>query len=97
MIRRPPRSTLFPYPTLFRSICWFEDVFRRDVPGFDQAAEIDLHGKPTGLTCHRNPNARNFWLGLAEDYLRSYDVDGLMWGSERRGPRSEERRVRERV
>src|SRR5207248_8005654 len=22
MIRRPPRSTLFPYTTLFRSICW---------------------------------------------------------------------------
>src|SRR3712207_8358035 len=21
MIRRPPRSTLFPYPTLFRSVC----------------------------------------------------------------------------
>src|SRR5439155_6664 len=67
-------------------ICWFEDVFRPDVPGFDEAAEIDLHGKPTGLTCHRNPNARSFWLGLAEDYLRSYDVDGLMWGSERQGP-----------
>src|ERR1039457_5750712 len=24
MIRRPPRSTLFPYPTLFRSRGWFE-------------------------------------------------------------------------
>src|SRR5256885_9269220 len=48
MIRRPPRSTLFPYPTLFRS-----------------------HGASTGLACHRNPNTRNFWLGLAEDYLRS--------------------------
>src|SRR2546426_5866033 len=23
MIRRPPRSTLFPYTTLFRSILWF--------------------------------------------------------------------------
>ncbi len=67
-------------------ICWFEDVFRRDIPGFDQAEEIDVHGKPTGRSCHRNPNARNFWLGLAEDYLRSYDVDGLMWGSERQGP-----------
>src|SRR5919109_1430410 len=66
--------------------CWFEDVFRRDVPGFDQAAEVDLHGASTGLACHRNPNTRNFWLGLAEDYLRSYDVDGLMWGSERQGP-----------
>src|SRR2546430_17463490 len=25
MIRRPPRSTLFPYTTLFRS-CWYEPV-----------------------------------------------------------------------
>src|SRR2546430_4373449 len=24
MIRRPPRSTLFPYPTLFRSMAWCE-------------------------------------------------------------------------
>src|SRR5205823_260935 len=69
-----------------RLYCWFEDVFRQDIPGFDQAAEIDLHGKRIGLACHRNPNTRAFWLGLAEDYLRSYDVDGLMWGSERQGP-----------
>src|ERR1051325_8510202 len=48
-----------------RLYCWFEDVFRRDVPGFDRAAEIDLHGKPTGLACHRNPNTRNFWLRRA--------------------------------
>jgi hypothetical protein len=67
-------------------ICWFEDVFRRDVPGFDKAVEIDLHGKPAATACLRNPNVRNFWLGLVEDYLRSYDVDGLMWGSERQGP-----------
>src|SRR3712207_8641659 len=31
MIRRPPRSTLFPYTTLFRSIGRAEDD--RDVPG----------------------------------------------------------------
>jgi len=67
-------------------ICWFEDVFRKEVRGLDQAVEIDLHGRPTTRTCPRNPNTRNFWLGLVEDYLRSYDVDGLMWGSERQGP-----------
>src|ERR1043165_10068359 len=27
MIRRPPRSTLFPYTTLFRSFCSFRDLF----------------------------------------------------------------------
>src|SRR2546426_12333423 len=26
MIRRPPRSTLFPYTTLFRSTRWFQTV-----------------------------------------------------------------------
>src|SRR5260370_11972250 len=26
MIRRPPRSTLFPYTTLFRSVRWFTDT-----------------------------------------------------------------------
>jgi len=67
-------------------ICWFEDVFRNDVAGFEKAVEIDLTGKPTSTACHRNPNTRNFWLGLVEDYLRSYEVDGLMWGSERQGP-----------
>src|SRR5256885_10306374 len=30
MIRRPPRSTLFPYTTLFRSMCMAE-MTRRDV------------------------------------------------------------------
>jgi hypothetical protein len=67
-------------------IAWFEDVWRKDVPGFDKATEVDVHGKPTTRTCHRNPNARNFWLGLVEDYLRSYELDGLMWGCERQGP-----------
>src|SRR5207249_6421317 len=69
-------------------ICWFEDVFRKDIPGFDKAVEIDFHGRPTTRSCPRNPNTRNFWLGLVEDYLRSYDVDGLMWGSGRQGPLS---------
>ncbi|GAC1655183.1 MAG: hypothetical protein NVS4B3_19690 [Gemmatimonadaceae bacterium] len=67
-------------------ICWYEDVFRRDVPGFDRAVEIDVHGRRTTQACLRNPHTRNFWLALTEDYLRSYDVDGLMWGSERQGP-----------
>src|SRR3712207_8582520 len=27
MIRRPPRSTLFPYTTLFRSLSWTDNIF----------------------------------------------------------------------
>src|SRR2546427_2184148 len=67
-------------------ICWFEDVLATDVPGFDKAREVPITGQPSTFACHRNPNTRAFWLGLVEDYLRSYDVDGLMWGSERQGP-----------
>src|SRR2546427_7671396 len=29
MIRRPPRSTLFPYTTLFRSFLWFPSSLER--------------------------------------------------------------------
>ena len=67
-------------------ICWFEDVIAADVPGFDKAREVVLAGPASSFACSRNPNTRHFWLGLVEDYLRSYDVDGLMWGSERQGP-----------
>lgn len=67
-------------------IAWFEDVIAADVPGFDRAREVVLTGPPSTFACSRNPHTRNFWLGLVEDYLRSYDVDGLMWGSERQGP-----------
>src|SRR5256885_7383253 len=33
MIRRPPRSTLFPYTTLFRSHGWFWDMNSVVTPG----------------------------------------------------------------
>ena len=35
--------------------------------------------------CVNNPYHRNFLHGLVEDYTRSYDIDGIMWGSERHG------------
>src|SRR5690348_17583818 len=38
MIRRPPRSTLFPYTTLFRSP---GSRFRRTVPGARREARVD--------------------------------------------------------
>ena len=41
-------------------------------------------GKPTRL-CFSNPYYRNFLSGLVEDYVRSYDIDGIMWCSENSG------------
>src|SRR5438093_13709012 len=40
MIRRPPRSTLFPYTTLFRS--------SRDLPVHTRAGEVDRGSRPGG-------------------------------------------------
>src|SRR5260370_31393543 len=53
MIRRPPRSTLFPYTTLFRSY--------RSQP--DRAQSADRRGdpprRPSGLVPARGPDARS--------------------------------------
>src|SRR3712207_8727820 len=55
MIRRPPRSTLFPYTTLFRSASWEEQVsgglefFRRRVTG---DYDTDEFGFDPDLTDH---------------------------------------------
>src|SRR5256886_9686332 len=43
MIRRPPRSTLFPYTTLFRSLRRHEPEGRED-----HHHERQLHGEPDG-------------------------------------------------
>jgi hypothetical protein len=68
-----------------RSYCWFEDVFRRDIPGIEKLQERDLHGRNASTLCFNNPEYRNFLLGVVEDYSRSYQIDGIMWGSERQG------------
>jgi hypothetical protein len=68
-----------------RTILWTEDVWRYDLPGIDKLQEIDLYGRKPQRLCVNNPHHRNFLLGLVEDYTRSYDVDGIMWGSERHG------------
>ncbi len=68
-----------------KTICWFEDVWRRDVPGVAQAQEKQLDGASSTNLCFNNPNYRNWLLGTVEDYTRSYDIDGIMWGSERQG------------
>ncbi len=68
-----------------KTICWLEDVWRSDIPGIDKLQEIDLQGRRRGQLCFNNPDHRNFLTGLVEDYTRSYDIDGIMWGSERHG------------
>ena len=68
-----------------KTICWFEDVWSRDVPNAAQAAERQFDGRVAGTFCFNNPNYRNWLLGTVEDYTRSHEIDGIMWGSERHG------------
>jgi hypothetical protein len=68
-----------------KTICWFEDVFRDDTPNIRQLQEKTLDGRNATTLCFNNPNYRSWLLGMVEDYARSYDIDGIMWGSERQG------------
>ena len=68
-----------------KTICWFEDVFRKDLPGIDQLEEKELSGSNATTLCFNNPNYRNWLLGISENWARCYDIDGIMWGSERQG------------
>jgi len=69
-----------------KTFCWYEDVFRSDIEGIDRLQEVTLSGNKRDTLCFHNPEVQAFWTALTEDYLRSYPVDGIMWGSERQGP-----------
>ena len=68
-----------------KTICWFEDVWNDSVPNIAQAQEKRFDGSNATTLCFNNPNYRNWLLGAVEDYARSYEIDGIMWGSERQG------------
>src|SRR3989449_3738849 len=66
MIRRPPRSTLFPYTTLFRSI----DQPRQH----GRTAQVDDSGARRRVTCHRARRADLLdTLALDQDRLVGED------------------------
>src|SRR5256885_12615433 len=57
MIRRPPRSTLFPYTTLFRSEHLDEpELGHRAVPSLPRRLRVRLHSRP--LRAVRRPGVR---------------------------------------
>src|SRR3712207_9287483 len=74
MIRRPPRSTLFPYTTLFRSglkIPTLEEVFRRYDPETNYYIETRSSEAPPG-----NPGIDDS-SRMEEELLRLMDEYGL--------------------
>src|SRR3712207_8929038 len=76
MIRRPPRSTLFPYTTLFRSSTFYSRCTPEDSPGPErQRYRLPVRGCREFLMCvhmvHRTPAraiSRRIYSGRSEEH-----------------------------
>jgi hypothetical protein len=65
----------------------FEEKYNpRLMVNFPQIAEVDIYGKMGTDPCFNNPGARVFLTSMVEDWVKSNDLDGIMWESERQGP-----------
>src|SRR2546429_8080711 len=101
MIRRPPRSTLFPYTTLFRSRAGQIDQemgFRRMTGGFDfKKTEESAATRFAGVVKERDSDSfARFVLEVesAESlHISQFDLRLIPTPAEFAVPRSEERRV----
>lgn len=73
-----------------QSYAWMEESSYiqavRDIPNMPKSMEVDVWGRPSTRPCFNNPDYRNWHLGIVEDYVQSYPIDGLAWCSERPGP-----------
>jgi hypothetical protein len=65
---------------------WYEDQFSTEAPGAAALREVDWQGRPANTLCPLHPDYREYLIALTADYCSSYDLDGVMWGSERQGP-----------
>jgi hypothetical protein len=66
---------------------FYEDRFREGIPGMADLREVDWQGQRASyMLCPLHPDYREFIIGLTRDYCESYDIDGVMWSSERQGP-----------
>jgi hypothetical protein len=60
------------------------DPKSRWVPGWPHILEIDHLGRRGKIPCYNNPEYRTWWRSVIEDYCNNHDIDGLMWGLERK-------------
>src|SRR2546430_3779340 len=85
MIRRPPRSTLFPYTTLFRS----HDLWDWDATETPVLVDAEWQGQPRKLMLHADRNGffyvfdrRDGTLLLAKQFVKY-----LTWSRDRKSTR----------
>src|SRR5690554_7295211 len=62
MLRRPPRSTLFPYTTLFRSERDAVDAARAHGSGSSRRRARSARGEGTAWGRAQRPHCFSFWL-----------------------------------
>src|SRR5258705_79335 len=86
MIRRPPRSTLFPYTTLFRSDLRIEGVELQDLasalegtdfPPF--ATALASGGQVKGMTVPEGAGLSRKALDELQEFVRRYGATALAW------------------
>src|SRR2546430_12763158 len=81
MIRRPPRSTLFPYTTLFRSF------IKQDAQGINVAARVDVHARKQRLLgTHVSRRADELLKGSEDGFVRELLAAGG-FGEDRKSTR----------
>lgn len=68
-----------------KTIAWIADQIHDEIPQFQEMAEVDLHGRKLPQVCFNNPHFRSFLMAMVEDCVQSYEIDGLLWRSERWG------------
>jgi hypothetical protein len=68
-----------------KTIAWLADQIHEDIPQFQQMVEVDLFGRKINRVCLNNPNFQSFLKAMVTDCVTSYDIDGLLWRSERWG------------
>jgi len=71
-----------------RTIPFLADQTHEEIPEFAEMAEWDLGGQRLSQVCFNNPHFRAYVEAMVEDCVRSYEIDGLLWRSERWGPLS---------
>src|SRR3712207_8613471 len=72
MIRRPPRSTLFPYTTLFRSQVTLAEVMRAN--GYQTMMVTDnMHQFKSSYDMHRGFDVFDFFRGQTTDNFQPKD------------------------
>jgi hypothetical protein len=62
-----------------------KDMLPDELPGREKLCERDFNGAQAETICKNNPYYRNLLLGVVEDVIRSYDVDGILYMAERQG------------